>query len=179
MILKIKNHYVLEFFNKLSFTWKYDAVASTFAFSMYFDPDDANHKELLKPGHFHQCTVEHNGETLLTGFLMNQTFTSRAAKQLSSVSGYSLPGVLEDCQIHPSLYPLQSDGKTLREIAQKLISGVFPFKIEIDPSVASKMDEVYEKTTASETQTVKAYLSGLAAQKNIILSHTEKGNLLF
>jgi prophage tail gpP-like protein len=74
---------------------------------------------------------------------------------------------------------LQSDGKTLKEISHKLINGVFPFKVEIDDSVSSKMSESYEKTTAGETQTIKAYLAGLAAQKNIILSHTAKGNLLF
>ena len=178
MILKIKNHYVLEFFNKLSFTWKYDAVASTFAFSMYFDPDDANHKELLKPGHFHQCTVEHNGETLLTGFLMNQTFTSRGAKQLSSVSGYSLPGVLEDCNIPVSLYPLQSDNLSLKEIADKLLQP-FGVKYLVSPAIVSDFNKKYKKSNAMPGQSIKEYINQLASQRGIVLTHDDKGQLIF
>lgn len=178
MIVKIKDHYQLDFFNGLSVTLRYDSVASQYGFNMYFDPNNEDHKELLKPGHYHQMSIEHNGELLMTGFILNQTFSSRPTKQLSSVSGYSLPGVLEDCQIPPSLYPLQSDGKTLLEIAQKLV-GNFPFGIEVDPLVSKRMREVYPTTTASESQSIKDYLSSLAAQKNIILSHTAKGDLLF
>jgi prophage tail gpP-like protein len=49
----------------------------------------------------------------------------------------------------------------------------------VDPSVASLMDKQYDKTTASESQTIKGYLTELAAQKNIIISHNQYGNVLF
>lgn len=178
MIIKVKDHYRIDFFNELTFTLRYNSVASSYSFKMYFDPKNENHVELLKPGHYHVMSIEHNGELLMTGSILNQTFSHKSIKQLSSVSGYSLPGVLEDCTIPPNLYPLQSDGQTLREIAQKLI-GFFPFGMKIDPLVASRMNEVYIKTTASESESIKSYLSSLAAQKNIILSHTPEGDLLF
>jgi prophage tail gpP-like protein len=181
MIIKINDRIrnrKVEFFNSFNLNLRYDSVASTFSFSFYFNPENKEHKEMVCIGHYHKVTVEHNGELLLTGYILSQVFTSSNVKQLVPFGGYSLPGVLEDCEIPPKLYPLQSDGLTLREIAQKLIAP-FGLQMVIDPLVSSQMDSVFEKTTASESQTIKAYLTELASQKNIIISHDEKGNLLF
>lgn len=181
MILKINDRIrnrKIDFFSKFSIELRYDAIASLFSFSFYFDPDNQNHKDLACIGHYHNCSLEHNGELLLTGTILNEAFANTNKRELTKFSGYSLPGVLEDCQIPPSLYPLQSDGLSLKQIASKLLS---PFKIgmEVDPSVATKMDSAYEVTTASEGQSIKAYLTELATQKSITISHTGEGKLLF
>ena len=178
MILKVKRHFKIEQYTKFSLLLRYDAVASSFSFSFYFDPNNPEHKLLFQPGHYHQIDIEHNGELLLRGWILGQAFGSQSTKVLSSVNGYSLSGVLEDCQIPLSLYPLQSDTKNLREIAQRLVSP-FPFSMQIDGSVAAKMEQVYDITTAKETDTMKGYLTSLASQKDIILTHTNTGNLLF
>jgi prophage tail gpP-like protein len=178
MNLKVKNHFDVEFFNEFTLDLRYDSVGSTFSFSLFFDPDNEYHKVLWEPSHYHQVSVEHNGELLITGFVLSQKMSSQSSKQLSSISGYSLTGVLEDCQIPPELYPLQSDGRTLREIAQRLM-GYFGIDIVIDTNVAAKVNSVFDKTTASETTTIKQYLTSMASQKNIVLSHTPKGELLF
>jgi prophage tail gpP-like protein len=109
---------------------------------------------------------------------LNQGFSSSPVKEMVSMSGYSLPGVLEDCEVPPTLYPLQSDGLTLKEIAQKLLQP-FELEIKIDPAVSAKMNQALKKSTASESQNIKSYLTELAAQKKIIVSHTEKGEVLF
>lgn len=177
MILKIKKR-KYDFFNRFQLNLKYDSVASTFSFDCYFNPENKDHRELLHVGHFHPITVEHNEELLVSGILLSETFRDSSVKQLTSLGGYSFPGVLEDCQIPTSIYPLQSDGLSLREIAQKIIR---PFNLEmiIDPVVRKKMNAVYDTSTANELQPIKAYLSELASQKNIILSHTPEGKLLF
>jgi prophage tail gpP-like protein len=41
------------------------------------------------------------------------------------------------------------------------------------------MNAVFAKTTAGESDTIKAYLQKLASQKNIIMTHNEKGQLVF
>jgi len=157
---------------------KYDSVASAFSFSFYFDPENTKHRLLFQPGHYHQIDIEHNGELLLRGWIVGQAFGDSAVKVLSSVNGYSLPGVLGDCQIPVDLYPLQSDTKNLREIAQRFTSK-FPFSVQIDGSVASKMEKVYDITTAKDNDTMSGYLTSLASQKDIVLSHTNTGDLLF
>ncbi|MBE9490874.1 MAG: hypothetical protein IMY67_11310 [Bacteroidetes bacterium] len=183
MNLKIKDHFNVEFFNKFRITLRYDAVASTFSFEHYFDPKNKEHRILWQPGHFHIVKLEHKGELLLTGYILSQTFAKSKIKKLSSISGYSLPGVLEDCQIPTSLYPLQSDGLTLGQITSKLLAHFStsrnPIKLEVDPSVSGKVNSVFDKTTASETDTIKSYLTKMAAQKDIVLSHTPEGNLLY
>lgn len=178
MILKVKRHYKIESFNNFSLKLRYDSVASQFSFSVYFDPEDTNHRLLFQPGHFHQCDIEHNGELLLRGWIVGQSFGVASDKVLSSVNGYSLSGVLADCQIPVDLYPLQSDQKTLREIANRLVSK-FPFSVRADGSVASKIDQIYDTSTANENDTIASYLASLSNQKDVILSHTNEGNLLF
>ena len=178
MNLKIKNHYNVDFFNNFSLTLKYDSIASSFGFDLYFDPNDHDAREMFQVGHYHIASVEHNGELLVRGFILNHKFKVSSKKELSNISGYSLAGVLGDCQIPTSLYPLQSDGLTLIEIAQKLCA---PFKIDIvvDEAVRAKVNSVYDTSTADEGQTVGGYLSSLASQKNVILSHYPDGRLVF
>ena len=178
MILKVKRHFKIDTYNKFSLLLRYDAVASSFSFSFYFDPENPEHKLLFQPGHYHQIDIEHNGELLLRGWILGQAFGSQSVKVLSSVNGYSLSGVLEDCQIPVDLYPLQADSKNLREISQRLVSK-FPFSVQIDGSVASKMEQVYDISTAKDNDTIKGYLTSLASQKDIILTHTNEGNVLF
>lgn len=178
MNIKIKRHRKIDFFNSFSLLLNYDSVASAFSFNFYFDPNNEEHKVLFQPTHYHKVDVEHNGELLLRGWILNQSFGSKSTKELSSLSGYSLPGVLEDCEIPTTLYPLQSDGRSLLQIAQRFCS-LFPFNVSVDPIVSKKVNGIYDTSTASETQTIKGYLTELATQKKVILTHTNEGNLLF
>lgn len=185
LVLYIDDRFIkrkVKFFNDFSFNLIYNSVGSTFGLSYYFDPNNREHKEIATVSHYHQVTLEFNDELLVTGVLTSQKFSASSVKQQAQFSGYSLPGVLEDVNIPPSLYPLQSDGLSLEQIARKLIR---PFKrnygleMVIDPAVQSKMSQAFDTSSASESSTIKDYLTELASQKDIIMSHNEKGNLLF
>lgn len=216
MILKINDRIRIRevnLFNNFSLNLKYDSVGSTFSFSFYFNPDNKEHSELACVSHFHEAIVEHNGETILTGYILTQTFQDSAKKELSNIGGYSKAGVLEDCDIPTSLYPLQADGLTLKEITERIISK-FGIKLVIDANVSASaravfsntepttdagkitsrdpetttttggglnanLDKKITKANAKENQNIKAFLTQLAAQRNIIISHNEHGNLLF
>lgn len=172
----------VEFFNKVKIQLKHDSIASTFSFIGYFDPFNIELKELYCVTHFHEATIEYNGELILTGVLTSQDFVQGTSEQLMSFGGYSKSGVWEDCSIPPSIYPLQSNGLSLKNIAEKLVRPWirnYGLGMEIDPLVSDKMNSVFKKTTASATQTVKDYVSGIASQKDIILSHNAKGEILF
>ena len=176
MELKISGKKYDEF-NNFKLSLIYDSVASVFSFSAYFNPDNQRHRQLFRPCTYRTCSIEHNGERLLTGTILNNSFTSSAESSLSSVSGYSKAGVLADCEIPPSLYPLQNDGLTLKEICERLIE---PFNIElvVSQSVEDIANQTIETTTAKESQSIKDYLSEIAAQRGVILSHSPFGNLL-
>lgn len=168
----------VEFFNNFTLDLKYDSIGSSFAFNYFFDPNNQEHIELSVPGHYHVAKIEWKGERLLTGTILSNSTVDDTKKPLINFSGYSLPGVLEDCSIPPDLYPLQSDGLTLREIATK-ITNRFGLGLVVSSLVASEMDKVIGTTDVKETQKVKQYLAQLTSQRNIILTHDVNGNLVF
>jgi len=132
--------------------------------------------------------------------ILSEAFNNLRIKELVAIGGYSVTGILEDCSIPtnsaidmaiangnlklkpgeltPYCYPLQSDGLTLRQVAQKLLA---PFRLDfiVDSSVSSEMDEVFTETTAEPKESIKSYLTTLATQKNIIITHNPKGQVVF
>lgn len=185
LVLKIDDRFIkrkVKFFNDFTFNLRYNSVGSTFGFSYYFNPNNREHKEIATVSHYHGVTMEYNDELFLTGAITSQNFKAGPVKKPASFGGYSLPGLLEDINIPTSIYPLQSDGLTLAQIASKLVKPFeknYGLKMVIDPAVQSKMNKVFDTSTASESQTIKDYLVELASQKDIVVSHNEKGNLLF
>ena len=167
-----------DFFNRFSLTLRFDSLVSAFGFDFYFDYTNKEHAELFAVSHFHEAIVEHNGKTLVTGFMLAQRFKATAQKQLVSIGGYTKTGVLEDCQIPPSVYPLQINGLTLTEIANKLCAP-FKLKVIVDPDVASKMNERIQSTTLEATSTVKDILVKLAVQRKLLITHDVNGNVYF
>ena len=87
----------VKFFSDFHLLLKYDSIASTFGISFYFDPKNKEHAEMACVSHFHECILQHNGETLITGYILSQSFDFNSKKQLVKIGGYSKTGVLEDC----------------------------------------------------------------------------------
>lgn len=181
MILKINDRIrnrQVQYFNGFSLSLQFDSVGSGFAFSYWFDPNSDELKNLSCIGHNHLATVEDGPDLLLTGKILTTNFKSENQKQLVTIRGFSLPGTLEQCQIPTKVYPLQSDNLSLKQIATKFIEP-FGLGIIIDGSVAALMEETFDKTIATATDTVKGYLQSLTAQKNIVMSHDKYGNVVF
>jgi prophage tail gpP-like protein len=181
LILKINDRIRsrrVDKFNSFRVSQRFDAVGGTFSFSFYFEPDDNELKELLCIGHYHICTLEYNNQLVLKGNIISQSFGSQSARSFVNLAGYSLPGVIEDCNIPTSAYPLQNDGLTIRQIVSKLLNP-FGIKFKVDNVVSGRMNTVLETATASETSTVKGYISSLCSQQNIIVTNTPEGELLF
>ncbi len=189
----------LVFFQGFEICMKYDSIGSTFRFDFFFDPNNNEHKELACVGHFHIVYLYEGTELLMTGYVLSQVFNDYPETKLVSIAGYSLPGVLQDCEIpigEPTswidkakgyarhvinkIWPgtLQSDGLSLKEIAQKMLNP-FNLTMVIDPSVAAAMNEIYDETTARQAQTIKSYLAELAAQKNIVITDDQFGRVVF
>lgn len=154
----------------------YDSIASTFSFLLYFDPNNEGHRKALLPGLYPDVTIEHNGQLLLTGTLLLYRFQSSAVKSLVHIEGYTKTGVLEDCQI-PGTVPLQSDGVSLTAIATK-ICDAFGLTLIVDDTVRDICSGPIPTINADATETVKSYLSAIAGQLNVVISHTPKGELL-
>jgi len=170
----------IDFFNDVTIDLKYDSVADTFTLRYLYDPNNFEHKEFSCVGHYHLCTIEDNGEVIITGVILSIEFEDDNVQTMVVISGYSLPGVLEDCQmpVTDTDYPIQTEGLSLKQIAEKSLKS-FGLKIVIDPQVLVDMNSPYVKTEADNMQTIKSYLSELAIQKNIIITNDQYGNIVF
>ena len=177
MILKVAGQKV-DFFNNVGVQLRHDAVASGFAFSFAFNPDNPVHRKICKPCAYYPVSIEQDGETLLTGTLLNGDFIDGAVPGMVELKGYSKTGVLEDSNIPDSVYPLQSDNINLKNITEKILKP-FGIKLVVDAAVAADAGKVYKNSTGGDTQSIKGYLSELAAQRNILITHNELGDLVF
>ena len=164
-------------FLEFNLNLRYDSVASDFSFTPWFDPSNEAHKQAFKPGTYKPVKVYYNDEILLTGTVLNLSFVSSAQNNGLAISGYSVTGVLEDCQIPTSAYPLHSKGLDLKSITEK-ICAEFGIKVIVDPSVSGKIGKVFKNATATNQQSAKQYITDMAAQQGIIVTHDAIGNII-
>jgi prophage tail gpP-like protein len=178
--MKIKiNGKFFNFFNNIAINFKLDSVASTFSFKGRFDPNNPLHREIYKPLAYHKVEIFSNEEKLLlTGVLVRTSLGSGSVRELQDLSGYSKAGVLEDVTIPFSSYPLERIDVSLSDLTQALINE-FGINFVIDSTAQNDMDIVYKKTVAQPSETIKAFLAKLAAQRNIVIGHNVKGDLVF
>lgn len=166
-------------FNNFSVQLNLDAVASSFSFIAKFDPDNVDHKELFRPLSFPKIEVfKDDGTLLLTGIIVTHEFNSTSKPDLVKVSGYSTGGILEDVNIPYSAYPLESINRSLKDISVRLMD-LFGVQLIIDESVTREVNLIYKKSVASPTDTIKGYLSKLTAQRNIVMTHDNKGRVIY
>jgi len=175
--LKINNK-EFKHFKNLQVSLNYNGIGSTFSFSAVFDTKSETHLELFRPLKYNRVKIYKDDELVLTGVILNNTFSSKPTKQPTTFSGYSITGVLGDCEIPVEAYPLQSNNRTLKEITEHILSS-FYFDLVIDDIVLKDANTAYDKSVADNNQTAASYITNLCNQKDIVLSHTVKGELLF
>jgi len=165
-----------DFWNNFQLNLVYNSLCSTFSFDgLVLTPDQ---KKLFKPLSYHSAQVLFNDEVLLTGTVLNTSTSIDNNVTMGNISGYSKPGVLDDCEIPVSLYPLQMDNMSLKEITEKLIKP-FGLKLSIDSNLSEIVNKKYDTIAAEPDQTIKDFLTKLCKVKNIILTHNDYGNVVF
>ncbi|MCM8906785.1 hypothetical protein [Tenacibaculum finnmarkense] len=177
MRLKIDGEYY-NYFTTLAINLKLDSIASLFSFNVRFNPDNETHRKLFQPLTYKTVQLYNDSdEVIFTGTILVHKFNSKQTPELLSLSGYSLPGILEDVTIPVTSYPLESINRSLKDIATRLL-GLFNIKLIIDKSAMVSADVIYKKSVASPTESIKSYLSKLTSQRNLVLSHTAKGEVV-
>ena len=173
MKIKLNGFYYLNF-TDFSYDQSLDSVASSFSLACRFDNEN---RSLFKPLSFPKVEFFNDEEKLFfTGIIIDYNFKSNSETNLIQLSGYSIPGVLEDCNVPYSSYPLESNNMNLKEIIEKFIKP-FNIKLIVDSSAKNEALKNYAKTSAAPEDSLKDYFSKLAAQRNLILSHKENGDL--
>ena len=178
--MKIRiNNKTFFYFNNFAVQLNLDSVASSFSFIARFNPDNKDHKILFKPLSYPKIEVFKNDDTLLlTGVIVDHVFNSDQNPHLVKLSGYSLGGVLEDSTIPYAAYPLESINRSLKDISRRLLK-LFNLSLIIDINVLIDANLIYPKSVASPAESVQSYLSKLTSQRNIVMSHDIKGDIVY
>ena len=178
MKIKIDGRFY-DFFNDISINFKLDSVASAFSFKARFNPENEFHRYIFRPLGYRLVEVFTNDDKLLlTGISTRVDLGSTAQRQLQAISGYSKGGILENTTIPIANYPLEREGVSLNQVVRSVLNGI-PVNYRVDRSAVRDMNLIYEKTVAKPSETIKSFIAKLSAQRNILLCHDAKGDIVF
>lgn len=162
-----------RFWSSLKVVQSIDSV-STIDLGAPFEPDQTDLREIFRPFTYKSLDVTVGGEPLFTGTVVGVTPVLDTNSNTLAVSGYARPGVLNDCTFPASAFPLEFDGQGLREIAA---TAADLFGIGVD--FTSDQGAIFERVASEASSTVFSFLAGLAKQRNLVMSNTPDGRLLF
>lgn len=176
MKIIVNDKYTVDFIS-VSVDTTVDELADTFSFTSFFDSSNEIHKEIFKPLSYNKVKIYDSvGSLMLNGVMINFAFGSNSETATVGVSGYALTGILGDVSIPLSMFPLQSNNRSLKEVIDRYIK---PFGIKF--VVPKELNEVvnlkYTKTTSEVGEKLGDYFKRLAIQKNLILVNDLNGNL--
>lgn len=162
-----------RFWDKVRITRAIDTM-DTVEFGAPFDSEAPGFRDTFRPFSFKTVVITVGGTPLFTGTMVAVSPVLENAQKIISVSGYSLPGVLNDCTSPASSFPLEFDNQGLREIATAMAA---PFGISVD--FQADQGAVFERVASEPGKKVLAFLTELAKQRNLIISSSPRGKLVF
>ena len=119
-----------------------------------FEPEREAFRRIFRPFGYATVTISIAGETAMIGTMMGVDPSTSPSSRSVTVTAYSLPGVLNDVTMPASAYPLEFNGLTLRQIAERCCS---PFGIR----VSFELDD----EARSENEAYRRYLSRVAGAR--------------
>ena len=167
-----------RFWSDVTITRSIDQM-DTLEFSCPFDSTAPGFRETFKPFSYKPLQLNIGGVPIFTGTMMVPKPVLEKDGKTLQVSAYSTPGVLNDCTAPASMFSggengLEFNNQNLRDIAIALAS---PFGISTafldDPGAA------FERVSIKPQTKILGFLATLAKQRNMVISSTETGDLLF
>lgn len=131
-------------------------------------------RKIFKPFSFKSIDVDVGGELIFRGVMMGVTPVLENIGKIISVNCYSKTGVLNDCTMPTSSYPLEFRDMNLKDIAVAMVK---PFGLNVE--FTSDPGAAFETESPRETETVLSFLSDLAKQRSLIITNNIAGDLLF
>jgi prophage tail gpP-like protein len=160
-------------FTAYTLNLNYDTF-DTFSFSAPYDPSIKELQEIIRPFTFKPCEVYYNDILMFKGTLLTPDPELTNQSSEIALQGYPLCGVLNDCMVPPTKYPLQCMGITMKGIAEAACE---PYCIPVifDGEVGPAFTEV----SIEPTDKILDFLSRLSKQRNLLFTNNEKGRLVF
>lgn len=162
-----------RFWDSIRITRSIDAM-DTVEFGAPFDSTAPGMRETFRPFSYKPLNVKVGGEQLFAGTMVAVDPVISNDNVTIAASGYSLPGVLNDCTPPPSSFPLEFNNQTLRGIAAS-IAGDFGLAVEFPDGPGP----AFERVACDPGKKALAFLIELAQQRNLIVTNSPAGALVF
>lgn len=162
-----------RYWTGISVTRSIDSM-DTLNISAPFEPDDAQFRATFTPFAFAPVNINVGGAPLFTGTMLTVDPDLKEDARTVAAACYSVPAVTGDCTAPASSYPLEWNEAGLKTIAD---AAVAPFGL----TVIFEADEgaVFERVALKPGEKVLPFLIKLAQQRGLLVSSTERGELLF
>jgi prophage tail gpP-like protein len=160
-------------FTAYTLNLSYDSF-DTFSFSAPYDTELAELQGVITPFAFKLCEVFYNDVLMFKGTLLTPDPELTDESSEITLQGYPLCGVLNDCMVPPTKYPLQCMAINMKGIADAACE---PYSIPVifDGEPGPDFTEV----SIEPTDKILDFLSRLAKQRNLLFTNNEKGQLVF
>ena len=146
----------------------------TFSFTAPYDLAIKDIKQAIMPFAFKKCEVYYLGDLLFKGYLLTPDPELQAEATEITLQGYPLCGVLNDCTVPPSKYPIQYYNVTLQDIADP-IADVYGIKVVYKDGAGDPFTEV----GIEPNEKILSFLLKLSQQRKFLFTNDENGRLVF
>lgn len=160
-----------RFWENIRITRSIDAM-DTVAFTA---PFEEKFRDTFRPFSYKPLVVTVGGTPLFTGTMVGVLPDIGVSRRTLDISGYSLPGVLNDCTPPAStVEELEFFDQGLEEITKAMVAP-FGLDVQFDADAGA----IFDLVAVDVDVKVLRFLTKLAQQRNLIVSSTADGVLLF
>jgi prophage tail gpP-like protein len=160
-------------FTAYDLTLAYDTF-DTFSFSAPYDPELKELREVIKPFTFKPCEVYYQDVLMFKGTFLTPDPELTDQSSEITLQGYPLCGVLNDCMVPPTKYPLQCMGITMKGVADAACE---PYSIPV--IFEGEVGPAFTEVSIEPTDKILDFLSRLSKQRNLLFTNNAKGQLVF
>jgi prophage tail gpP-like protein len=163
------------FWSEIEFKFSIDTYG-TIALTAPFERDRKEFREAFRPFSFKSMSATIGGVLVFTGTMVGIEPKVEPNSSSVAVTGYSKPGVLNDCTPDVASYPLEFNKLYLSDIASKLCK---PFEINISMPAGGAEGSKFDRVACEPDQKIQDFLAELAKQRGLVMSSNADGDLVF
>lgn len=164
---------LFSFFTSYEMTFSIDSI-DTFSFSAPFDSSSLLYREAFRPFSYKPVSIYYGQQLILTGVLLAPQSEANPDSKTLTITGYSKPGILNDCMMPITSFPLEFNNQSLQQITNKVCQ---PYGIK--NQFISSSGNIFEKVAIEIENRVLEFLIPLAKQRGLLTTNDEYGKLIF
>ena len=170
------NNKVFRFWTTFNVLQQLDGM-STFTFNAPLTPDDPDFRASFAPFQYQDIQISVGADRLFTGTLISVQPDVTAEAKVVTVSGYSRPGVINDCTpfAPDDSYQLEFNNANIVDIAQGIMQ---PFGIRAIGG-AGAPGAIFERVAIQPDGNILNFFTTLAQQRGLVIASDPFGSLLF